>query len=510
MSVAAARRRSQQEQWGEERAWGAPSEAHAQQDSGNYMQRDIARLGGEGVASIFRGGLPEQRSPGTGAAGAGGSFMSALSSLKPGLSDAQKQKAATAREQLKRDLEQQMAEKRAAETRRKAELHAQEEAEEERIRAYYAGLAAEEAAARGAAPAAHAVRAPAPAHAAGDGPAAGDGRRGAQAARAEARGLWESVGPTRAEVAVTAPGVMVMVPRRRQQAEETVQPPTRTNVRSPPAVEAETSRVAGPTAQEDAPTAAWAASPASLAAARQLAQQQFHQLWGSPYVAAMLGLGLPGQALAAAQLPYLPVLPPPGIQVPAAAAISSDVAAALRQLQAEQAVLKERVSAQDEVVSQLQGDVLSARRERDRARQDLSRVQQLLDARAGGHGAGGWAQDDGLTVSSHLLPAAIQTIPSRLGTPAGAGGGLAGGAAAAYYQHPLDSFYRQQRQPGLGGPVEAGDARAAGQGAAGRGVAAGGRNAPAGNTKAGMGAAAMGASKAGLKRSSGTGKLWRK
>jgi hypothetical protein len=64
--------------------------------------------------------------------------MSALHDIKAGPSDGQRAKQAALQEQLKRDLEAQMREKREAEARRKAQLAELEEREEAQLRAYWA------------------------------------------------------------------------------------------------------------------------------------------------------------------------------------------------------------------------------------------------------------------------------------------------------------------------------------------------------------------------------------
>lgn len=113
--------------------------------------------------------------PGSVKAGASDGFMSSLAALKPGLTDDQKAKAAAQREQLKRDLEEQMRAKREAEARRKQQLAEQEEREEAALRAYYARQAAEVAAEAGPA-----------AGSSGGKPARGDGAEAARPAAAAA------------------------------------------------------------------------------------------------------------------------------------------------------------------------------------------------------------------------------------------------------------------------------------------------------------------------------------
>ena len=392
--------------------------------------------------------------------------MSALSSLKPGLSDSQKEKAAAGREQLKRDLEQQMREKKDAEARRKAEQQAEEEAEEAAIRQYYGRLAREQAAGgegqgigRPPTQAAAASRT-----AAGRRDGAGRLPRGQQGVPAAAHG--------RAEVVVTAPGIQVMVPACKP-ARRTAPVPDDAAAGQLAAGDSEdmdrqpahfNSQPGQPAARasRQPDEAAWPPPLLSQQAAL-LQQQQQQQLWGSPYASALLG-ALPLQQVAALQQAaalqqYLPLVAPPGtlpglaagaaaglaqaVAVPPAVA-HGEVVGLLRELQAEQIQLRQQFSTQAGVLSQLQGDVQSARRERDRAREDLQRVQQLLSAREGGRGMGpgpgglasgvgaGWQVahllpsslgaglgEEELVGSTHFLPGRAQRIPSRLGTPHG-------------------------------------------------------------------------------------------
>jgi hypothetical protein len=71
--------------------------------------------------------------------------MGAMGDLKAGLTDDQKRKAALQREQLKRDLEEQMRAKKEVEARSKQQLAEQEAREEAALRAFYARQQAEAA-----------------------------------------------------------------------------------------------------------------------------------------------------------------------------------------------------------------------------------------------------------------------------------------------------------------------------------------------------------------------------
>lgn len=104
----------------------------------DFSRRNNARLGGEGVANMFSGFATAGAGPrGAGSqpkpAGCAYTHMSALHDLKAGLSESQAARAAVQREELKRDLEEQMRQKKDAEVRRKAALAQQDEIEEAQI-----------------------------------------------------------------------------------------------------------------------------------------------------------------------------------------------------------------------------------------------------------------------------------------------------------------------------------------------------------------------------------------
>lgn len=391
--------------------------------------------------------------------------MAALSDVRPGLTVAQRVHAAAQREQLKRDLEEQMRERRAAEARRKAELAAVEEREEAQLHAYWAS---QQQAQQG--PAAKPSAAAAPAE-----PAQEGGRqRGAAARRPPTpvgrssvlragRGAVDEPHGARRGEALVQPGVTVFLPpdkaaeraahlRARQASEsgcseeaEVVQPRARSGAQAAAAV----------------PAAPWAQQQQGAAAAMAalLAQQQ-----ALPFLA-------PAQAAALLAAAGMPLYPPIGLALPAAppqsagsggvpASSDPQVLALLRELQQEQQRMRDQLAAQLEAVSRLSGDASHARSERDRARQDLERVQRLLAERQGGAaladgfspvaaGGGGGLLD----ATSHVLPLGAHRIPSRLGSPAAsargpvpAGVAAAGGAPAAARRAPLPARYHQQTE----------------------------------------------------------------
>lgn len=83
-----------------------------------------------------------------------------------------------------------------------------------------------------------------------------------------------------------------------------------------------------------------------------------------------------------------------------------EMASILRQLQAEQAALREEVQRHSSTMEQMQHDSSTALSERDRAWNELRRVRSALDARADSL--------DQFVVNTHLLPKTQSTIPDAL------------------------------------------------------------------------------------------------
>lgn len=395
---------------------------------------------------------------------------------------------ASQREQLKRELEEQIREKQAAEARRKAAQAAQEEEEERKLRAYWAAQAAQAAAERdgtagrptGAAGmdrAQHGGRAAAAPAATGRGRASG-----AQGAAELQLGAGSGPTPSKRGEALVQPGITVFLPPDRAaerrgalQARQATEPCSQDAETVQPLLAGAADQQVGPAAVgAGAAAAAWrqlqelAGGQYPAAAAALLAQQQA--------AAALLAAANPGVAAGSLHLfPYSPVLLPQvaaagaGIgtgpaagaeqQAPPGAAGSADpqVLGLLREVQREQQRTREQLEA-------VAGEVTAARSERDKARQDLQRVQRLLEERQAG-GQQGWAaasasahnasfDSDGglLAVTSHVLPIGAACIPSRLGSPATGGAaqqGMEGVALPARYrQQPLEPWEKQEQRAG--------------------------------------------------------------
>lgn len=397
---------------------------------------------------------------------------------------------ASQREQLKRELEEQIREKQAAEARRKAAQAAQEEEEERKLRAYWAAQAAQAAAERdgtagrptGAAGmdrAQHGGRAAAVPAAAGRGRASG-----AQGAAEPQLGAGSGPTPSKRDEALVQPGITVFLPPDRAaerrgalQARQATDPCSQDAEAVQPLgllAGAADQQVGAPAAGAGAAAAAWrqlqelAGGQYPAAAAALLAQQQA--------AAALLAAANPAVAAGGLPLfPYSPVLlhtlvaagagisagPAAGAaqQAPPAAAGGADpqVLGLLREVQREQQRMREQLEA-------VAGDVTAARSERDKARQDLQRVQRLLEERQAG-GQQGWPaasasahnasfDSDGglLAVTSHVLPIGAACIPSRLGSPATGGAaqqGMEGVALPArYQQQPLEPWEKQEQRAG--------------------------------------------------------------
>lgn len=405
----------------------APLAKHLQhQESGNFQQRSIARLGGDGVSAALVGSGGPQ-SPASRVHG--GAYMAALHDLKPGLSDSQRAKAAAAREQLKLDLEAQIAERREAEARRKAEEAAREAEEERRIQQYYAKLKLESAEACGSSENSDSSVTKAAEGNRPQGVAAQSGlvARQQQGRRSSHHHMHSGC---RAEASVPALGVQFHVSHQACISSPTARP-----------MEPEDGHDSGRGSQADRvgqepnswlpPVSAPSSTSGAVLAAQQALLQQ--QLWSSPYGAALLGLAPAAAAAVAQQQARLPVMAPP--LAPLATVAGGEVANLLRGLQEEQARLRQQVAEQTAAVGQLQGDVKSALHERDQARKDLQRVQRMLENRGSGstlnrtlqQGLSSWSvgddREDGegfeLAAASQLLPAAAARIPSHPTTARG-------------------------------------------------------------------------------------------
>ncbi len=457
----------------------------------------------------------------------GAGYMSALHSLKPGLSDEQAARQAAQREQLKRDLEEQMRAQREAKAARKAELAALEEREEAQLRAYWAAQAR---AAQGEAPPAR------PEVRAGDGQADDRAGRGAgqqggkawQMRQENDRPSQEGKAPSRgtASAALQSRPQSYMPPGVAGRGEALLQPGI--TVFLPPDKDAERrgalrARIAFQSYSEEAEAGSSSsqeqpapgavhhsskhkpATPDSVAALQQALvqqaiaggllaaqQQQALQLlspWlaaSNPALAAAAGLPTAHPALPQLFMP-LPATAAPiaSSAAPATASSSSSnpqVLSMLRDLAAQQQHMREQLATQMEAVGRLAGDTTAARSERDHARLELERVQRMLAARqhAGGSGRGGLAAygspaDEGmLSVTTHVLPLGT-AIPSRLGTPAGKGAqpqraphGPSHAALPPRYLQQAPEPWQAQQQPRVSG---------AGRKASGRtgAAAAGGR-----------------------------------
>ncbi|PSC75117.1 hypothetical protein C2E20_1957 [Micractinium conductrix] len=440
----------------------------------NFAKRSMARLGGEGMAALLGGTAP----PGAGVGGrpaakpaGAGQFMSALHDLRAGLSDAQRDRAAVQREQLKRDLEEQMRVKKEAEVVRKRALAELEEREEAELKAYWQQQDRGAAGGRGAASA--------PAHPPAQPPAA---QAGAQRRRApaEAGGRAGQRAPPPPEPAAPAgrsppggarrgeafmqPGITVFLPpdkeaerqgalRARRAAEswsEEAEPEAQTvapRARQPPAT-------AGDRQEQASPGAAWQQVLLAQAAQQQALLNQ--ALLGSPAL-------LP--QLYAMQPAVLPAAAAPA--APAPAGSDPQLLAVLRELAEGQQRMQQHFAAQLQAVSQLSGDAAAARGERDRARTDLERVQRMLAERqlGGGAAVGGYggdrsmdSSDELLAVTSHVLPLGVG-IPSRLPTARG---------VPPPVQPPAKAWQQQRQQQWGGGAARATPAAGAQPGRQGR------------------------------------------
>lgn len=400
--------------------------------------------------------------------------MSALHSLKPGLSDQQATRQAAQREQLKRDLEEQMRLKREAEAARKAELAALEEREEAQLRAYWAAQArAAQGETQHAGPHGGAGNRQA---ADGAGRLAGQqgsttwqqkqqdtqsnrerkaaGHKPPAAAPQQGPQSYSPPGGARRGEALLQPGITVFLPpdkeaerrgalRARAASESQLEEAEAgyDSQEQPVAPDGHRSGQHKPSTPSSAAALQQALLQQAMAGGLLAAQQQQQQ--AQALLAPWLAASNPALAAAAglqALYPALPqlLLPLPGTAVsaapsavPASAPSSStepQVAAMLRGLAAEQQQMREQLAVQLEAVTRLAGDASAARSERDRARQDLERVQRLLAERqqAGSHNSAGPAafgssgDEDMLSVTTHVLPLGMG-IPSRLGTPAGKG-----------------------------------------------------------------------------------------
>lgn len=427
--------------------------------------------------------------------------MSALHSLKPGLSDEQAARKAAQQEQLKRDLEEQMQLKKEAEQARKAELAALEEREEAQLRAYWAAQARSAQC--------EAQHALAPSNPAG-GKAASTACSGvvqqySMARQLQRHGAQPREGPksrsngtelaagqhgpqspsppggARRGEALLQPGITVFLPPdkeaerrgalRARLASQSYSEEAEAACRSQEQPASASSRCCGVTKPSTPGSAAalqqalvQQAMAGGLLAAQQ---QQAHTL---PLLAPWLAA--PNPALAGL-VPHYPavqqlLLPLPATAVPAASAEASapapsshadpQVLSLLRDLAVEQQHMREQLAAQLQAVARLAGDATAARSERDRACQDLERVQRLLVERqqAGSSGSCGLTAhgshgDEGvLSVTTHVLPLGMG-IPSRLGTPAGNGSppqreAPSHAALPARYRQQAAEPWQQQRQ----------------------------------------------------------------
>ncbi|KAL4427716.1 hypothetical protein ABPG75_001805 [Micractinium tetrahymenae] len=494
--------------------------AQAAPSPADFSKRNMARLGGEGVAGIFSSGASEPARCGAAAADKAAGYMSALHSLKPGLSDQQAARQAAQREQLKRDLEEQMRQKKEAEAARKAALAALEEREEAQLRAYWAAQA------RGAqGEAQHAG----PQGRAGEGPAAAPVGRGAaqQGSRAgqqqreapqpsrqrevpthmapkQGHQSYSSPGGARRGEALVQPGITVFLPPDKE-AER------RGALRARLASQSYSEEAEAGCASQEPPAAAGShggaqqkpstpggaaalqqallqqAMAGGLLAAQQQQQQQAQALlvpWlaaSNPALAALAGLPALGAALPQL-LPPLPgvAAPTASTAAPAPAPSSStdpQVLVLLRNLAAEQQRMREQLATQLDAVARLAGDATAVRSERDRARQDLERVQHMLAERqqavsgsSGGFAAySGGGEEDMLSVTTHVLPLGMG-IPSRLGTPAGKAAPLQPALPARYREQALEPWQAQQQMRGGGAASKASGCAgaAAGSGRAGQ------------------------------------------
>ncbi|GAB4822357.1 hypothetical protein N2152v2_009403 [Parachlorella kessleri] len=304
---------------------------------GNFMQRNSQRLGGQGVASLLTDASTSAQQSGAGKAAG---YMSALADLKPGLTVDQKQKAALQREQLKRDLELQMQAKKNAEIKRKQQLAEQEAREEAALRAYYARQDAQAAAEAG-----------------GTAPNAGTGG-----------GVAHSVQGTSGSAVTAAAAAEERGPRAhndgnsqaraRRVGRAAVEPtqPTQPSQEEPPPPQYLGAAASAPSGSAP-PITMHMAAPAQMA-----------PLY-SPYLHPLaLAQQLPGFS------PYAMPSIVPSLPLPESTAASSQLTGLLKELQLEQQHLATQFAAQSETMAKLQSDILSARRERDSAKQQLERV----------------------------------------------------------------------------------------------------------------------------------------
>ncbi|KAL4856899.1 hypothetical protein ACK3TF_002941 [Chlorella vulgaris] len=419
----------------------------------DFSRRNMARLGGDGVAGVLGGPeLPhdaEARHDGghkRAATSGGAAFMSALHGIRAGPSDGQRAHQALQREQLKRDLEAQMQAKKEAETASKAALAALEEREETELRAYWAAQAA----------AASKVASPGVQGGAGGtaGPASSrqqqqqrqqvqpDGELATQRkgrAGTAGRSLDEQLGsrggpgqaglgpePLRAAAgaarrgeALVQPGIAVFLPPDKaaeRQASLRANRAAHTVSFDEPDLSA-AAAFGGGGSRRLPPPATAPASTAMLAAQQAQVQQQqavLAQAQAAAYFAAASAGGGGGIApfyhYGACPPPGMPfMLGPPatsaGVEAgspscgqhpfgppPTGSSSSSNelqVLCLLRDLQLEQQRMRQQLAQQLDAVGRLGGDAAAARSERDRARVDLERVQRMLAQRQGAEAGAG-------------------------------------------------------------------------------------------------------------------------
>ncbi len=134
----------------------------------------------------------------------------------------------------------------------------------------------------------------------------------------------------------------------------------------------------------------------------------------------------------------------------------------LKELQLEQQHLATQFAAQSETMAKLQSDILSARRERDSAKQQLERVQQMLATNTAAAVQGALSRSscctpgidlDALSITT-VLPASAGLIPAHVPLPARsqAQAQRAGGGGPVDRQRPAMSLptaaKQQQRAAG--------------------------------------------------------------
>ena len=385
------------------------------------------------------------------AAGGGGeggrsppSYMAALHDIKPGPTDRQRADQAAQRQQLKRDLEEQIQERREAAARAKAAEAEAEEREEARLRAYWAAQQTEAQAAAQAAEAAMRHHQPQHQHQhqqrqTGGAGAQLSGRGGIEGSRREAAAVQHG-GAGRGEP-LMQPGVTVL-PQRAQHAQQAQQ--TVSSDRAGESAQREQQTPPPPDATE------LAASRHQLLQLLQLHLQHEQRAAAAPtrtMTAAQAAAILAAAAAAAVSTapatlpwlhPHLAGLQPPKQLEPLHAAAPASANAAvtlgdsqqqqlvvlelLREVQAEQWRMRGQLEA---AVSRLRSSVgaeaaASAHSsERDRTRSDLERVQRLLAGQQQYQQCREHESEDLQAVTTtHVLPLGARRIPSRLGTPA--------------------------------------------------------------------------------------------